>query len=104
MGRGLEVGRKSENLPVVGAHIRLFSRFGTVLWLVSRLVGLMMRVYSGAHFGCNSWRQIETAVPFAGTAVFFIGPVKRRPERCERKRHKKAGGGKEEINSLVLRV
>ena len=73
MGRSLEVKRKSENLPAISkAFIGVLA-----IWNILRLCKPNVRArISSAAAGLRKIRfcdSLQTVVPFAGTAVFFIG-------------------------------
>jgi hypothetical protein len=63
MGRGLEVRRESENLPVVNHNLMVFSRNGT-------LNGFPIFNWKSA---IENWQlSYEPSFPFVGTTAFLL--------------------------------
>ena len=70
MGRGLKVGYESENLPAVVVRFCVLA-IGTEMQ-----AGMSAAPYQAAY-PPGPYQVIETVVSFVGTAVFFIGILRR---------------------------
>ena len=69
MGRSLEVRRKSENLPVVSCTYSVLAIRNAS---AAPLAGQICSKYKTNSTVQGLGVDIKTAVPFSGTAVFFI--------------------------------